>query len=341
MATNLPDHFNVFYSWQSDLDKKANNFFIKDCLEKAIKELKKDDSITVIPRLDKDTKDASGSPKIRETILSKINASQIFIADITIINNSLLNKLLRNRLTPNPNVLFELGYALYRLSWDRIILLNNSAFSKIADMPFDLQQNRISQYYFNGRNKRNIAQKKLIDLLKISIKTIIDNYESILEKEQQGNIHQHDIRIFRGLDKILNDTKFISLLQHIANVQIVKNEEYDLLDEFIFYLTAERNKFLSEELNKVTEVLLTTINTMIMSLSITLYPKRETWYDEVNKEHKSHTIYHLPQDSSGFSNYNEFEEENDKRIDKNSKAIFNTIDEYKTFRSAIKRTLFI
>jgi hypothetical protein len=48
---------------------------------------------------------------------------------------------------PNPNVGYELGYAVATLGWDRVILLFNEACGEFPkDLPFDFIQNRASPY---------------------------------------------------------------------------------------------------------------------------------------------------------------------------------------------------
>lgn len=340
MTVDTPQHFNIFYSWQSDIDKKANNHFIKDCIERAIKELKKEDDITVIPRLDKDTQGATGSPKITETILGKIDASHLFISDITIINSNWLNKFLNRRLTPNPNVLFELGYALYRLTWDRIICLNNDSFSNITDMPFDLQQNRIAQYNFNGKDNKEAARKHLTDLLKVAIKSIINNNEALLAKDQQRNIYQHDIKVFQAFDKITEGLSLINILENIASTQIVINE-YKLIHQLVEYLDEEKNQFLIPEINIVAKDLSKSLKKVHHTLATTLQSKHETWFDSTEDIEKEQFSYHLPQNEEYFNSYQEYENDRDKRIDRNNAAIDSAEDTYKKFRATVKRHLFI
>lgn len=38
----------IFYSWQSDLDSKTTRSFIEDALKRAVKALKRDDTLDVI-----------------------------------------------------------------------------------------------------------------------------------------------------------------------------------------------------------------------------------------------------------------------------------------------------
>jgi hypothetical protein len=283
----------------------------------------------------------TGSPKITETILEKIDASHLFISDITIINSTLFNKFLKRRLTPNPNVLFELGYALNRLSWDRIICLNNDYFSKIGDMPFDLQQNRISRYSFNGKDKKDKAKKQLTDLLKTAIRGIIDNNDVLQAKEHQRNVHQHDINLFKGLDEILDDTIFLSLLEFIASNQILSKDEYRSLDNFNKYLKADKNQFLITDLNNAAMKLQVIINEMLMTLSTTLQLKYDIWYDDLEKCEKTQSFFNLPDNEKYFDTYQKYESDKDSRISRNNKAISDAIDSYKKFRATIKRHLFI
>lgn len=91
----------IFYSWQSDLPNNTNRAFINNALEKAIKEIISDNSFSIIPFLDRDTAGLAGSPDISASIFQKIDASSVFVCDVSIINKLSSD----NRATPNPNVL--------------------------------------------------------------------------------------------------------------------------------------------------------------------------------------------------------------------------------------------
>lgn len=341
MSTAKQDHFNIFYSWQSDLDKKSNNHFIKDCIDKAITELKREATIWVIPRLDKDTEGVSGSPKIVDSILNKIDASQIFIADITLINSTRVNRFMKTRLTPNPNVLFELGYGLNRLTWDRIICLNNSAFSNIKDMPFDLQQNRIAQYCFSNKRdhkKKNEAKKELTGLLKTAIKSIIDKKEILLSKGEEGNRNLHDINIFKGLDVLIDDINFLSLLNHINSYYSLSSKDYRLFDSLVEYLRAERNKFLNGELSDRAQNLATSIESMHLTLAASLHSRENTTAEDVEN---NDILYVLLKNEYGFKDHEEYSKDRNVRIERIEMAVSDLIETYKDFRAAIKSHFFI
>ena len=139
----------IFYSWQSDLPSRDNRNFIKDCIEKAVKAANRDE---MCMEVDRDTNGISGFPNIQQAILQKIEKASIFVADISIVNKIIFT---RKRRTPNPNVLFELGFAVKALGWERILCVFNSDYGKIEELPFDIKQHRIISYSLRGKDKKN------------------------------------------------------------------------------------------------------------------------------------------------------------------------------------------
>lgn len=126
---------SIFYSWQLDRNKKTNKNFLKKVLEKAVSEINK--STGDVPlKLDMDTQNRVGFVDINQVILEKIQKSDIFVADITSIGE------VAGKSTPNPNVLFELGYAMGRIGEQRIICFANDHYEKIENFPFDLKTRR-------------------------------------------------------------------------------------------------------------------------------------------------------------------------------------------------------
>jgi hypothetical protein len=111
-------------------------------LEDAVKRIAADSSVDEPYRelsVDKDTKEVPGSPRIFETILSKIEEASAFVADLTYCGNRV-----EGGPTPNPNVLIEYGYALKALGEGRVISVMNSAYGEASreSMPFDLLTRR-------------------------------------------------------------------------------------------------------------------------------------------------------------------------------------------------------
>src|SRR5579859_1108386 len=153
---------HVFYSWQSDLNRKENRFFIRDALRTAVEQLNGDPDSAVTVRMDSDTQGKTGSPDIVDTIFRKIDRCNIFVADISIINAGAS----QGRKTPNPNVLLELGYASHRLGWERIICVVNETSGKVPDdLPFDLHPRLTTRYKYSvGNDDKGIAQRQLAEI---------------------------------------------------------------------------------------------------------------------------------------------------------------------------------
>ena len=175
--------FKVFYSWQSDLPKNVSSSFIQNCINDAIKVANK--AVNGVEILaDRDTKGMTGSPSIPQTILKKIDECDLFIADISIVNKYYSYDIEKNELdddeaaihedssskegidekkvvkyTPNPNVLIELGYAVKRLGWERIICLINTDFGEIRDLPFDIDHQRVTHYSLENFEKSRVKKE--------------------------------------------------------------------------------------------------------------------------------------------------------------------------------------
>jgi hypothetical protein len=185
----------VFYSWQSDLDPALTRNFIEDALNRAAKRIAADGETTIDPVIDRDTSGVGGTPDISETIFRKIDQCDVFVCDISIINQTTesprsgINGLLfeaRRRLmqastlrpVPNPNVLLELGYASARLGWSRIILVQNTAFGSVEQLPFDLRGRRIISYRLSSREARREIRPELRQQIDSTLRQAIS---SVLE----------------------------------------------------------------------------------------------------------------------------------------------------------------
>jgi hypothetical protein len=160
----------IFYSWQSDTKPKTNRNFIENALKSAILKLAQDQGTSIEPVLDRDTFGMSGSPDIVDTILAKVSAADLFVADVTlcVVNGA-------GRSSPNPNVLVELGYAIAQLGWDRILLVQNVVHGGPEMLPFDLRGRRIMTYAY-GEDAPNLANIKseFVARLDVGLRTIFE-----------------------------------------------------------------------------------------------------------------------------------------------------------------------
>lgn len=165
--------FTVFYSWQSIAENGINRNFIEDSIDKAIKRANTEEHGEIDMFLDRDTKEVSGSPSIIAAIFEKIESCDVFVADISLVVGDRKTK---QRLSPNPNVLIELGYAIKVLGWDRIIMIANEAFANNdEDYPFDIRQHRRIKYSLeNVGQDRSEARKHVQNVLTEQIQLIVN-----------------------------------------------------------------------------------------------------------------------------------------------------------------------
>jgi len=211
---------NIFFSWQSDLSLKNNKNFIEECIKTALQEFNAENNFLVDLKLDKDTTGEPGNPEIINVILNKIDNSRIFICDLSIINQNY-----QGRKTPNPNVIFELGYAIKSLGWERIICIANQEFGLSEDMPFDVKHRRLLLYNLSTKDKNN-EKRKIVDAIKLNI--------SILK--ERGLLHDElDDYFKRDID-----TEFITIANHLRKI-ILKEVDKNLLKDtsIILNLTQE------------------------------------------------------------------------------------------------------
>lgn len=157
----------VFYSWQSDLPSRGNRGLINDALERAIRSIAADDDAALEPVLDRDTANLDGAPDIVHSILAKISAADVFVADVSIVNAG------SSRPSPNPNVLIELGYAAAELGWENVILIQNTAFGGPDLLPFDLRGRRVITYSLDAETvpaeTRGLLQGRLEGALRSTL----------------------------------------------------------------------------------------------------------------------------------------------------------------------------
>jgi hypothetical protein len=174
----------IFWSWQSDKLGKVSRHFLKKVLEEAIQqageELDLDESKR--PSIDHDTKGEPGLVSIPDSILAKIDAATVFVADLTPIARTG-----SGRFVANPNVLIELGYAKKAVGPGQIILIWNSAWGGCEpdDLPFDLRHRRMPFTFSlseTATNEQIAAEKmKLVPALKEAIKACLLSTRPIVD----------------------------------------------------------------------------------------------------------------------------------------------------------------
>lgn len=166
--TTIKNRNKIFYSWQSDLSNNANRNFIEESLKQAIKEINRENNIYL--DLDKDTLGEAGSPDIVNTILKKIDNSIAFICDVSFVTRN------SKKGIPNPNVMFELGYAKKSLGDSNIVMIFNENSGVLNEMPFDLGLKRMLTYNCNEQDEiKADKRRELAKKLKQSVEAILIN----------------------------------------------------------------------------------------------------------------------------------------------------------------------
>ncbi|MBU2605165.1 MAG: nucleotide-binding protein [Alphaproteobacteria bacterium] len=211
MASKTKIH--IFYSWQSDSSKKTNLNAIRKALQLACKRLENvNPKLKLVP--DEATRDTSGSPNIALKILEKIEEAAIFIADVTTVT-----PVGAARPCPNPNVGYELGYAVATLGWDRVILLFNDAIGQFpADLPFDFIQNRASPYTYAEADPTS-KREELATFLEVAIKAVLNKNPKrpaeLKGLSREKIEHDHDVENMRWLMETLH---LPTLQQHVTEM---------------------------------------------------------------------------------------------------------------------------
>ena len=117
--------YKIFYSYQSDISKKLNQFFIREAINLAIDRIKDYD----IEPLIEGFYGKGGNPPLAETMLEQSRDADIFIGDVTFTSSKIwqskgvafnedansylieIEKPVDLNPAPNPNVLLETGYS--------------------------------------------------------------------------------------------------------------------------------------------------------------------------------------------------------------------------------------
>lgn len=219
-------NFVVFYSWQSDLP--ATRKFIDKALKAAVKSVMMDlPDVTIT--IDQATRGLTGSPNIPIAIMTKIKAADMVVSDVTPINADSSSKK-----TPNPNVLFELGFAVAALGWDRVALMFDTGVGKFPDdTPFDFDKHRAIPF---PNSEANVAKdtKELASTLMIAIKSTLeanpDRPTATLTPEEVK--HKRDVETLTEIFETINirviDDHIETMPHHFTDVAIHMWEQFSI-----------------------------------------------------------------------------------------------------------------
>lgn len=209
---------------------------------------------TVDIEADRDTKGEYGSPDIAQTIFSKIDDCDIFIADVSAVcqyetTDKDGNK--KVKYMPNPNVMLELGYATHVVGWENVICVLNADYGAPEDMPFDIASRRLTPFSTkDGKSKGEIKRY---------IKGVIqDTVENLLENGKRVKTGFSDLRMGCYVDGTIS--KFLYPIEVSKSAAFVKHREQiiegclQLIEQIKSIKITEPSELLSEAEGKNTNV---------------------------------------------------------------------------------------
>jgi hypothetical protein len=137
----------IFWSWQSDTPGDIGRYLVRDAIKDAIAVLREPHNIEEpLERearesldIDHDRKNVSGTPDLARTIQEKIAGAAVFVGDVTLVGETLIENNGAKKKLINPNVAIEYGFALHALSDSRVLIVQNTHFGDREQLPFDLR----------------------------------------------------------------------------------------------------------------------------------------------------------------------------------------------------------
>ena len=208
---------SIFYSWQSDLPEVDNKSYIGTCLQKALSKINRCTDFSIEFVLDRATSKRIGTIDIAQTIFNKINNAKLFVADVSIINH----RTKKYRKTVNPNVLFELGYAVRTIGWENIICIFNTKYGQPKDLPFDIRNRRLLLY--NSERDKSFLINDLSLIIKESENTRVPS--DVIRDFYHAPLYSLLFRLVSDAHKMLFDYRDNITLKNISNTLNLQKED--------------------------------------------------------------------------------------------------------------------
>lgn len=256
--------FQIFYSWQSDLPGNVTKSFVETCIKKAIKEINKEKETSLFAEYTRDTEGKTGSVDIMETIYEKIEESDMFIGDISVVRKKLFWK--NGKSFSNSNVLIESGYATHALGKDRVIFVCNSAFGELDCIPFDIRNRKIIKYNLKSKTNKNLIEeqrKRLVGLLKKEINGIIEKGKNPFRKPKP-----HDIKLFEKFVREMPHNNFIHFLETHDILDYHREDDIEPAYKFMECWTGPDNDFCDSQASNLLKIFKKKLKKVCMFIAI-------------------------------------------------------------------------
>ena len=189
--------YKIFYSYQSDINKELNDYFIKTVLEEIVRDIKH-----IKFELLFSFRNSSGQRPLVHHMLESSDSSDIFVGDVTFTSSrtnhveknlfKIRNKQYLTRVdgdikaSPNPNVLIETGYSWALKKYERTILIMNEAFGHPDGLPIDMSHVQWPILYKLLKTKAedpteyNLQKEELKRTLKTAILNVVKTDQQYL-----------------------------------------------------------------------------------------------------------------------------------------------------------------
>lgn len=327
----MKNQFVIFYSWMSDQPDEENRKYIRKTLDKDAKKIEKEFGIKII--IDSDSRGEDGSDSIDSVIIKKIIQCDIFVCDITPMN-LLKYTPEQAKPIPNPNVMYELGFAVSALGWNRCIMIWNSKHGNLNHAPFDIR-NHCTITYCSG--------EKELSLYGI-LKAKIEDYEQLVKLWRTSKERSFDAEKYDVITQICSERDLVDSINNFLTNRTYNDLEFDWWNNLIYYYNHySDNRFVDESIHQAYTSFLSELNKMVViaceynvQISYCLREDLEVSSDEWKREcrYKIKDPYDtLPEDKA-------------HKLEKEIENAFNSImpslmKSYKAFRDLIRNKLLI
>lgn len=241
-----PSVIKVFWSWQTDSPASVNRNIIEAAIKVAAKSISKTEPFVLA--VDRDTKGVGGTPNISETILKKIAACDVFVWDATVIGE-VHGSAADHRPTTNPNVTFELGFAVAALGWERVIGVMNTHFGAPERLPFDLRHRRWPIDYSLASDSTSEERKAVRDGLGKALEAAI---RAALKEPRRGLAGaDEDLGTVSRLWSVIDSTWMRNWFEYQTTyVQYGEDTYFQPLESYFRLAEQPENAFIDPELRQ-------------------------------------------------------------------------------------------
>ena len=315
----------------SDRPQEQNLKFISKVLKDDCKKLEKKLGIKFL--IDSDSRGEDGSKSIEENVLKKIANCDIFVGDITPIYPRQPWQLW-SKPTPNPNVMYELGYAVSSLGWNRCVMVWNLKYGNLGKAPFDIR-NHSTVTYKKGKQELSFYEV---------LKNKIVHYDEYVKDWRTGKERSFDAEKYAEINKICNERDLVDSIDGFLTNQVYNSLEFNWWDNlYYYYHHYPDNRFVDEELHQAYLKFLDELRRMTMFAA--------TYNEQIRHSQKSDSevgtdewrreeIYRIRDP------YQFFDESKaavyQAKVDKEFYSLIPSVmDSYKAFRDLIRKKLLV